>query len=433
MVKLGGYRQKSRLLPKLQVEGAGAYCTSHSPATLIVPYAPGVFTVQDGSEAITYTTRRRTERYKSNYVRHEKTAYRYMGNTSDGDVVRTWTSGVHSGHGCRIGIYHFVNSYSLHSLAVADAYLPTKLGTPSGIYYGNPQTDLDDNLTRVLPSLQGISLPNFLLELDDIPKLWRSWKEKALAARKAAKRLPSRSNVTLGASKQWLEYNFGILPLIGDLQKIHEILFGLYAKLQGFERAAGEVFTHKRTIKNERLVVNGSVSSGAHSASYNALRHVQKGVGLKYRLNPFAVTGDYKKMIAAYMTAFGFNLNPRILWDALPFTFVLDWFLDVGSWLEKHKHDTLQIPVTLVDGYAYSRASWTVTTNYAHSIEAPWPPYTSSGWSTVTSGYTRVPVLPSWEAMQGLNLEGFGDWKNPTLKQWSLGVALTSVLSSSRK
>jgi hypothetical protein len=445
MVKLGGIRQRSRLLPKYVASGAGVYCTSHAPATLIVAHPTGVFTLGDGSESISYTTRRTAERFKSNFVRHDKTAYRYLGNASDADIVRSWTSGVHSGHGCRLGLYHFENSYSLHSLALATAYGPTKLGTPSGGYYGNHQSDMDNNFTRVLPNLKGISLPNFFLELDDIPKLWRSWKEKVLAARRAGRSIPSASSMTLGdmktatkrgstgAAGQWLEYNFGILPLIGDLIKIHEILTGLETKLKDFERAANEVFTHKRTVQNERLVFNGTVSSGAHSAAYNALRHVHKGIGLKYRLNPLAVTGDYKKMLRAYMQAFGFHLNPRILWDALPFSFVLDWFLGVGSWLERHSHDTLNIPVTLVDGYAWSRATWTVTTQYTHGVEPPWPPYTSSGWATVTTGYTRTPVLPSWEAMQGIEPADFGEWKNPTLKQWSLAVSLATVLSTSSK
>jgi hypothetical protein len=452
MIKVGGIRQRSRLLPKYEAQGLGVYCTSHVPELAIVNHPTGKVTLAEGSEAIAYTTRRVAERYKTNFVRHDKTAYRYLGNASDADIVRVWTNGTHAGHGCRLGLYHFVNSYSLHSLAVAEAYSPSKLGTPSGGYYGNQQTDMDDNFTRVLPNLRGISLPNFLLELDDIPKLWRSWKEKVLAARKAGRKIPKASHMTLGnmktaaerltpapgdvsrgAANQWLELNFGILPLIGDLIKIHEILTGLYARIKDFETAANEVFTHKRTLTNERLVFNGTVASGAHSAAYNALRHVHKGIGLKYRLNPLAVTGDYKRMLKAYMTAFGFNLNPRIVWDAIPFTFVLDWFLGVGSWLERHSHDTLNIPVAMIDGYAFSRATWTVTTQYTHGVEPPWPPYTSAGWATVTTGYTRTPVLPSWEAMQGIEPVDFGEWKNPTLRQWSLAVSLGTVLRKRTK
>lgn len=39
----------------------------------------------------------------------------------------------------------------------------------------------------------------------------------------------------------------------------------------------------------------------------------------------------------AYLDAFGVNLNPAIIWNAIPWSFVVDWLLGVSRWLDNNK------------------------------------------------------------------------------------------------
>lgn len=55
----------------------------------------------------------------------------------------------------------------------------------------------------------------------------------------------------------------------------------------------------------------------------------------------------------AYADFFGVNVNPAILWDVIPFSFVLDWFLDVGGWLDSFKTKNLAASVCIED-FCYS-------------------------------------------------------------------------------
>jgi hypothetical protein len=50
--------------------------------------------------------------------------------------------------------------------------------------------------------------------------------------------------------------------------------------------------------------------------------------------------------IKGFCAAFGLAFDPQIIWDAIPFSFVVDWFWQVGDWL----HDKLSLdpfPVVL--------------------------------------------------------------------------------------
>jgi len=45
----------------------------------------------------------------------------------------------------------------------------------------------------------------------------------------------------------------------------------------------------------------------------------------------------------------GINLNPKILWEATPFSFVVDWFTRVGDYLENFKETNVSIPIRYTD------------------------------------------------------------------------------------
>lgn len=55
----------------------------------------------------------------------------------------------------------------------------------------------------------------------------------------------------------------------------------------------------------------------------------------------------------AYLDALGIQANPAIVWDAIPYSFLLDWVLDVSDILEAQKKRNLD-PVVTIHGFCHS-------------------------------------------------------------------------------
>lgn len=434
MVILGRLKQKSRItsnqianLPA-SLEGAGFH-----GEVIWTPAIPS-FQYDQGSEAITYSTRRRTERHLSNFCHHVKGRTWLAGDPLQPRSLQ-FLSGGHAGHPVKSLHQGYADSKGAHAAArvIAENSSNLDIQTMGALKYrGDSQVDIDNVFVDLQPDLTEISLPNFLFELRDVQKLYLSWKDKLAKAQRLARatRLPTDLTVgrlATGVASQNLELNFGILPLVGDLKALANIFTNLRAKLEAFENACeNELFHSKKTFFKEVVFKSGTFDlSGSpfHKVNWNGFVRRTKKAGFTYRLKPFSVTKDYKLMLRAYADALGFELNPRILWDALPFTFVLDWFLDVGGWLERHKFDTLSIPFVHVDSYVSYEETYTVQSTHNFLGDGVIGPYGANpAWNTTRRFFIRIPAHPSPTEFTGLN------WKSPTLKQWALGVSLAKVL-----
>lgn len=165
------------------------------------------------------------------------------------------------------------------------------------------------------------------------------------------RRLPNRSDPKKAADL-WLEWWFGWKPLIGD---IHDSIDVLQAPIP---------ISHK---------VMGKASSGFLTWESWKIRS-------GYRtLNQMRV--NLRELIAGRVTVSNGNLyratqlgltNPAsILWEIVPFSFVVDWFVPVGAFLNSWT-DTLGL--TLEDTYTTTSRHYTSLYQYIST----WPPGT---WS----------------------------------------------------
>lgn len=415
-VILGAVRVKTRSSTPLtkpvpqsdHVTAAGVFESIYSPGTTL-----GVY---EKAETIRYTTKRRSQRFLSNWCHHLRESTMYSGEPTD-PVRLTFTGAGHVGHYCDYYRQHDHGKLA-HTLAVGAAYGPTQLNvnTANPIYYGNPLADINLYYHELKPDLTVISLPNFFLELDDVQKLFKVWKKNLGAAKNVA-----------GAH---LNYSFGWKPLFSDIREMVGLLQGLQQKIEDFEKAANEVMKSRKTFFKELTAKNGTLTyGGQHTCAWSGFIQRSKTAGLCYRPQPFQVTRGYKMMLRAYLDALGFELNPRIIWDALPFTFVLDWFFDIGSWIERHKYDTLELPFLHVDSYVQYKEDVKVTSdlkmvNLPASNTQP-PNFTVPYWATARTFYTRVPIRPDEQTFIAAG------WKLPTANQAILGASLATVLARS--
>jgi hypothetical protein len=68
---------------------------------------------------------------------------------------------------------------------------------------------------------------------------------------------------------------------------------------------------------------------------------------LKYKFNCPELTG-WLARLKQFIDAFGV-LDPAALWDVIPWSFIVDWFVPVGDWLHKHRPKLFPANVVVLD------------------------------------------------------------------------------------
>nr|UJQ85902.1 MAG: putative maturation/attachment protein [Leviviridae sp.] len=117
-------------------------------------------------------------------------------------------------------------------------------------------------------------------------------------------------------ANRWLEYQYGWMPLMGDIKGTIDLLN------EGF-RSKGYTFSVVRQVQSEGLPL--SLTSHDANTDYSGTsRYISK-------------TKMYCKIrneTLASLTRIGLADPLQVAWAVVPFSFVVDWFLPVGSYLE---------------------------------------------------------------------------------------------------
>lgn len=202
----------------------------------------------------------------------------------------------------------------------------TKILTNAPIYAwkGTLNAYVGDFKNRILPSVlpHDESFPDFDIEdfgtmaaraVSKMDKTSSNMLEFISELRKPAKLIPKLKNLKKlkGWSEEYLRTQYGILPTISDLQNI----IGMFRGAKPYFDKNG--FSTYHAGRSYSLSKNGR--SYAHSRQIKvATQSEENGVlALINRIDEF-----------------GFLPDAANLWDLVPFSFVLDWFVDVGSVLE---------------------------------------------------------------------------------------------------
>lgn len=368
----------------------------------------GPIVIPPFTESIRYTVRARGQKaFLSNKCLHTKTSSVY------GDPSCKFFKVVISGTGGR-----YYEDYTVHPKATtAHASAQTLAKTAFGLTMDSAVLGsgglgyVNDAFKRIRPDLTTVSVPNFLADIDDLKTLFQLWKKSVSLAKNVA-----------GAH---LNYKFGIKPTIGDVSDMLKGVLSLQNKLRAFEEALGGIIKDRVTLLSDTTNRSGSVSNFVNTGDTltwsGALHRTVKG-HMSWTPQPLAVMGGMDKILRGLADSLGFELNPRIVWDALPFTFVLDWFFGIGGWLDNFKLDTLELPIRLLDSCLTYKQELVVTsqlTCYQGTINSV---VSCPRWETRENYFERMPIFPDFATFQGLG------WRMPTLNQWELMLSLATVL-----
>jgi len=321
-------------------------------------------------------------------------------------------------------------------------------------------------LAFMMPKVNsGVSLINSLLELKDLkhanpnPSLkrvfkkhpWMSQLSTKKGKRKFKKELVTRlNNAALNAS-------FGIVPFVKDVVDVYDELASLAGRLATLKQNAEKHLVHhyKRefpaedgrrasdrwvytatdnTVPWTSGLISDNLANGGLRTNIVLTRRCRWIIPPIYHATlrysyVLPRLDDSTAYVALALDRLGVRLDPSIVWNAIPFSFLVDWVVDVGGYLGSLARDNYQIEVKIRDyvhSVKYSREAevdLTYLSDTGLASATRWiaasTPYPSSPLVGVYRGsyrfYDRKQAYPSIATVR-LNM--------PNLKQASLTGSL---------
>jgi len=247
-------------------------------------------------------------------------------------------------------------------------------GRPSGVPYANDLTSLCTNfasdpglnhrafraMVKRIRIPKYLSIMNFFVELKDFKRMFIFWS--------------LRKGKLLNISSGFLNEEFGWKPF---LQDVCSLLIALQEFHKRFKKWCAEEHkphvTHYRKILTEDdlvpRVTNLEVGSTGADFALTPQGTPIAPLGLTYaaslqtyhlRAPELIATMKYTywcedalgllKELSAFYDAFGVYWDPQVLWNAIPFSFLVDWFFEVGDWLHrKFSKPNLTVKLRVID------------------------------------------------------------------------------------
>jgi hypothetical protein len=275
-------------------------------------------------------------------------------------------------------------------------------------------------------------LPKRFWAKQTLMDLYRGW----YAYLRELQQLTPGSQAYLGAKKiagYFLEWKFNLRSVISDVLHANGALASFEKDLNRFITNEGRVRTghwgtsyeaagpSSRTTSyslGPPLYPNLWVGSSIESATSatEALFHVE----IRYCYNLTGYQREHARILG-YLDAFGVNLNPAIIWNALKFTFIIDWVIGVSQYLDQFKVRNLEPMVNILGALWSVRYSRTTTWDKVHTgFDGMTYTQRISMPGVRESGYLRLIFSPGYSSLTTSGLSS---------SEFILGGALITALS----
>jgi hypothetical protein len=249
---------------------------------------------------------------------------------------------------------------------------------------------------------QGFSAINFLLELREVLDLFKNHTRKGV--RNRFKQLTAQDanwkNRTNAACSAWLEHNFGTLPLISDLQKIVKIFANWKQRADKFLDEQGKTKLFRKSPKSFTVRRYGPVTREfpvftAYNSYLTYTREVK--IACNACIAYSYTTTQCKSFLSRLfqlMESFGIRLDVNIPWNAIRYTWLLDYGVNVSEWLDDNvpKVGLVDVDVRVLDFCHSMKVVDKRTLTWTRGMQ-PYegdPPRTDLLMSSDTTYYRRV-------------------------------------------
>lgn len=235
---------------------------------------------------------------------------------------------------------------------------------------------------------------------------------------------------------EYLNYQFGISPVISDLKKIHEAITNADDILNQFERDAGRVVRRKYKFPIETSSQTDVIAENVYPGWVNQLdatlpaknamlgrvtrqrdlfRRVWFSGSFTYTLPPdWDAKNRVKDLKSKFDHLFGLTLTPETLYNVAPWSWAIDWFSSTGDVVS---NASSFLTNGLVMHYGYLMVHTIVTDTYSHVYN-----------NTSSVDRPRVPdfvFVTETKQRKKANPFGFGvSWDGLSPYQLSIAAAL---------
>lgn len=198
-------------------------------------------------------------------------------------------------------------------------------------------------LAKTNPSKPSIDVLLFLYELKDLPMLARQVHMNLNALKFQGK--PPILRWTQTVAGNVLSFEFGIKPLIKDLQALVSFQKEVDQKVRLLERLYnnGGLRTKIRPVTNStfsRVSVTCDSSAGIIPATIDRITSVSKWGSVRWTPDPSKPrpTTDAQMLDLARRAVFGRDLSLDSLWNAVPYSWMVDWFSNANEFLSSFRN-----------------------------------------------------------------------------------------------
>lgn len=207
-----------------------------------------------------------------------------------------------------------INSSHMASLAVVNAY---QRMNAAALCTGETLRDLDSTIQMLRSPFKGVT--NLVRKI--LTTRGRMLKRTRRSGAKAAR---TTRDLLKANSDAWLEHRYGWKPLLLDIDAIAEEM----------HRKIDAVVTRRVARSEERVSRSASMvfdaSAVAQRTGVNYLtEEVRVCVGVIYLVENRQASDIVGKFLGTRPRDL-----PATVWEMIPYSFVADWFVNVGSWLQ---------------------------------------------------------------------------------------------------
>jgi hypothetical protein len=277
---------------------------------------------------------------------------------------------------------------------------------------------------RFKPGKPAADLALFVAELRDMPRMLRdtcrffkdAYKDIRFGGIRSIKNAPGN----------YVGTQFGWLPFLSDMRKFYHTYQTLDKRIKQLKRDNGQWVKREGTVieeSNDSLIgewpypVHNPLLSSQNYPAYPylghsiATRHYERKIWFSARFRYYIPDiGSVNWNRKAKRLLFGGSVNPALLWEATPWSWLIDWTSNVGDVIANLDNGLAE---NLTAKYAYLMGTTTVVGKISSNM-ATSPP-SNLEWIFDVQEKVREQANPF----------GFGlTWDNLTLRQWSILGAL---------
>lgn len=227
----------------------------------------------------------------------------------------------------------------------------------------------------------------------------------------AVKRLlqSSPAKVTKEVAEGHLQVQFNLRPLVSDILALYEMISNVAGQLSKLKSDVG-----RRKVVHHRTILRDLFRGSAEDITYKyETGSLVDWYGLErktsYARPTFTLSLDYSYEIPnldsphlgmlALLDSLGVNLDPAILWNAIPWSFVIDWVMNVSSWLGQFRMTNVKVETRI------HQACWSYRIERIHHLYGSFNSQRGLLRQVNEIAYKRVPITAR-EASMGIRSSG---------------------------